>query len=96
MIVKDGKVSDYDLRSFYENQKIKYIFILEIDENYEFKVFLNQEDYSKFVGKILRGFDVNQMLDIVEKQVSFEVDDFDNITKLILLNNIELEINSTN
>ncbi len=96
MIVKNGKVSDYDLRSFYENQKIKYIFILEIDEEYEFKVYLNQEDYSKFVSKILSGFDVNQMIDIVEKQVSFEVDDFDNITKLILLNNIELEINSTN
>lgn len=91
MIVKNGKVSDYDLRSFYENQKIKYIFILEIDEEYEFKVYLNQEDYSKFVSKILRGFDVNQMIDIVEKQVSFEVDDFDKITKLILLNNIELQ-----
>lgn len=91
MIVKNGKVSDYDLRSFYENQKIKYIFILEIDEEYEFKVYLNQEDYSKFVSKILSGFDVNQMLDIVEKPLSFEVDDFDNITKLILLNNIELQ-----
>lgn len=91
METKQGKVTDYDLRSYYENQKIKYLFVLEIDENYEFKTYLSQEEYTNFVSKILRGFQVSQMIEIVNKDITFEVDANDVLTKILLHNYVELE-----
>ena len=44
-----------------------------------------------FVSRIIAGFDANELLGIIEKQANFEVDENDRLTKLILLNNVEIE-----
>lgn len=90
-MIKQGKVTDYDIHSFFKDNKLNYRFVLEIDENYEFVKYLGQHEYGMFVSKIIAGFDANELLGIIEKRANFEVDENDRLTKLILPNNVEIE-----
>ena len=84
-----GKVTDYDLRSYFKDSQLNYLFILEIDEAYEYDKYLSQAEYNIFMGKVLGGFGVRELRDIVDKSVNYELEN-ERIVKISLENNIEL------
>ena len=84
-----GKVTDYDLRSYFKDNQLNYLFILEIDEAYEYDKYLTQAEYNLFMSKVLGGFGVRELRDIVDKLVGYELEN-DRVIKISLENNIEL------
>ena len=90
IMVKQGKVTDYEIYSFFKDSQLNYRFVLEIDENYELVKYIAQNEYSIFVSRIIAGFEANELLGIIEKEASFEVDENDRLTKLLFKNNIEI------
>ena len=84
-----GKVTDYDLRSYFKDNQLNYLFILEIDESYEYDKYLTQNEYNIFMSKVLGGFGVGELRDIVDKLVDYELEN-DRVIKISLENNIEL------
>ena len=65
------------------------MFILEIDESYEYDKYLTQSEYNIFMSKVLGGFGVRELRDIVDKSVDYELEN-DRVVKILLENNIEL------
>ena len=84
-----GKVTDYDLRSYFKDNQLNYLFILEIDEAYEYDKYLTQAEYNLFMSKVLGGFGVRELRDILDKLVGYELEN-DRVIKISLENNIEL------
>jgi hypothetical protein len=87
--MEKGKVTDYDLRSYFKDNQLNYLFILEINESYEYNKYLTQVEYNIFMSRILGGFGVRELRDIVDKSVDYELDN-DKVVKISLENNIEL------
>lgn len=89
MDIKQGKVTDYDLRSYFKDNQLNYLFIIEIDDELEYDRYLTQAEYNIFMSRILGGFGVRELRDIVDKSVNYELDN-DKISRIVLDNNIEL------
>lgn len=89
MEIRKGKVTDYDLRSYFKDNLLNYLFILEIDDSLEYSKHLSQAEYNLFISKILGGFGVSEVRDVVEKFIEYEFDG-EQIVKIKLQNNIEI------
>lgn len=87
--MEKGKVTDYDLRSYFKDNQLNYLFILELDDIYEYDKYLSQAEYSVFMSRVLGGFGVRELRDIVDKSVDYELEN-DRVVKISLENNIEL------
>lgn len=89
MEIKEGKVTDYDLRSYFKDNQLNYLLIIEIDNDLEYDKYLNQSEYNIYMSKILGGFGVGELRDIVDKSVKYEIDG-EEVYKILLDNNIEI------
>ena len=89
METKKGKVTDVDLRSYFKDNALHYLFILEIDEEDEYLKYLTQAEYNMFISKVLAGFGVREIREVADKTVEYVLDD-NGISKIILQNNIEI------
>lgn len=89
MEIKEGKVTDYDLRSYFKDNQLNYLLIIEIDNDLEYDKYLTQSEYNIYMSKILGGFGVGELRDIVDKSVKYEIDS-EEISKILLDNNIEI------
>lgn len=89
MEIKEGKVTDYAMRSYFRDSKLNYMFVLEIDDSVEYCKYLEQVEYNIFMRKLLGGFQVGTLSDIVDCKLKYETDE-SQVTKIILNNNIEL------
>lgn len=89
MEIKEGKVTDYDLRSYFKDNQLNYLLIIEIDNDLEYDKYLNQSEYNIYMSKILGGFGVGELRDIVDKSVKYEIDG-EEVSKILLDNNIEI------
>ena len=84
-----GKVTDYDLRSFFKDGQLNYLFIIEIDDEYEYDKYLTQVEYNLFMSKVLGGVGVKELREVVGKSVEYELSN-DEVSKVLLGNNVEL------
>ena len=84
-----GKVTDYDLRSFFKDGQLNYLFIIEIDGEYEYDKYLTQVEYNLFMSKVLGGFGIKELREVVGKSVEYELYN-DEVAKILLENKAEL------